>query len=139
MEFIIVVLFLCSIVGVLLIYIKEQLVKSNTQYQTQYMIQKQEQTLQEQLVQKVDFFLNHSKYLHQIGHFKNQPVYQFIYGPNYVYEFNGFMEKQAIRFGVNERELCFKQMLYARVENPTEFFKLFNSIAKKSEAPIAAP
>lgn len=102
------------------------------------MIQEQQKVVKEQITQKVETFLENSQYFNLIGTFKNQKVYQYIYNNGYLYEFKDFMDAKNHRFGMSDEEICFKQMSYSRVENPTIFLEKFNIQLKEKNETQAA-
>jgi len=110
---------------------EETIVKSTLHASS--MVYEQQKAIKEQITQRVDSFLKEAQYFNFIGTFKKQKVYQYIYNDGYLYEFKDFMDAKNHKVGMSENELCFKQMSYARVENPTEFLKKFNVEPKNSE------
>lgn len=67
------------------------------------------------IVVKLEKFLSEAEFLVPIAKWRNESIYKYVRNGNVVYEFEDVMSKESDRMGMDDENLCFKQMAYRRI------------------------
>lgn len=86
---------------------------------------KEELDRRARILDKIENFLKSSKFIEPIANWRNEKIYKYIFNNGYLYEFEEIMAENNQRVGMDDEYLCFKQLCYKRVNNPTGFMEKF--------------
>lgn len=74
----------------------------------------------ERIIGKVQTFLKESCYVKPIGRWKDEVVYKYIVNKDVIYEFEDFLTEKNHKIGIDDNELCFKQISYRKTRKTIE-------------------
>lgn len=75
----------------------------------------------EKIISKLEMFLKESSFIKVIGTWKQEPVYQYVVNKEDIFEFDDFLTDKNQKIGVDEKELCFRQIRYIKTANSESF------------------
>jgi len=85
----------------------------------------EESNRKEQILNRVEEFIKGSKFVEPIATWKGEKIYKYIFKDGYLYEFKDTFTDNNQKIGIDDEFLCFKQICYKRVTDPTEFIQKF--------------
>lgn len=70
-------------------------------------------------IEEVNNFLKDAKQLNIIAYWKNKEIYNYIYKNGLLYKFENTLSEFNNLIVINDDELCFNNLVYKRVHNPS--------------------
>ncbi len=77
---------------------------------------------------KVNVFLDGASFYETIGVWKEKKIYKYVFKNGFLYEFLDTMSDGNYRVGIDDDFLCFEQLSYKRIHNPSS--EVLNKLLK---------
>lgn len=132
MELGITLLVLCVVVWLGLTFIKNKAglasLSSGKASPVNEKILKEELERRKKILVEVESFLKGSEYFEPIARWRDGSIYRYILNDGKLYEFSDIMVEENQRVGRDDDFLCFKQLSYKRVTDPTDFISKHKAV-----------
>lgn len=86
------------------------------------------------VIATVHEFLKEAKFIKPLAIKGGEKIYQYVYAEGFLYEFKEILAGNNRRVGKDSENLCFRDLSYLRVNNPTEFIEKFSDELTKTES-----